>query len=115
MHHERRYLSDSKSTILFIGYQAPGSLGRRILDGADVVRIFGEDVAVRCRKEVIHGYSAHPDENVLFEFIRERSDRLKKVFTVHGEPKASLAMVQKIRDYLGIDATAPKYGDTIDL
>ncbi|KKT39662.1 hypothetical protein A2W54_01630 [Candidatus Giovannonibacteria bacterium RIFCSPHIGHO2_02_43_13] len=115
LHHERRYLSDSKSTILFIGYQAPGSLGRRILDGADVVRIFGEDVAVRCRKEVIHGYSAHPDENVLFEFIRERSDRLKKVFTVHGEPKASLAMVQKIRDYLGIDATAPKYGDTIDL
>src|SRR3989344_2867104 len=101
LHHERRYLSDSKSTILFIGYHAPGSLGRRILDGADVVRIFGEDVAVRCRKEVIHGYSAHPDENVLFEFIRERSDRLKKFFPGRGEPKASLAMVQKIRDYLG--------------
>ena len=115
LHHERRYLADPKSTILFIGYQAPGSLGRRILDGADIVRIFGEDVAVRCHKEVIHGYSAHPDEGVLFEFIRERSEKIKKVFAVHGEPKASLAMVQKIRDYLGIDAAAPKYGDSIEL
>ena len=115
LHHERRYLADPKSTILFIGYQAPGSLGRRILDGADIVRIFGEDVAVRCHKEVIHGYSAHPDEGVLFEFIRERSAKIKKVFAVHGEPKASLAMVQKIRDYLGIDAAAPKYGDSIEL
>ena len=115
LHHERRYLSDPKSTILFIGYQAPGSLGRRILDGADIVKIFGEEVAVRCHKEVIHGYSAHPDENVLFEFIRERSDKLKKVFTVHGEPKSSLAMVQKLRDYLGIDAEAPKYGESVIL
>lgn len=113
LHHERRYLQDPKSTILFIGYQAPGSLGRRIQDGADTVRLFGEDIPVRCHKEVIHGYSAHPDENVLFDFIRERSDRLKKVFAVHGEPRASLAMVQKLRDYLGIHAIAPKYGESV--
>lgn len=115
LHHERRYLSDPKNTILFIGYQAPGSLGRRIEDGADSVRIFGEDVQVRCHKEVIYGYSSHPDESSLFEFISGQADTLKKVFTIHGEPKASLAMVQKIRDYLGIDAEAPKYGESVIL
>src|SRR3990167_9233968 len=114
LHHERRYLSDPKSTILFIGYQAPGSLGRRIQDGADEVAIFGEKVPVRCHSEIIYGYSAHPDESALFEFIREKSDTLKKVFTIHGEPKSSLALVQKIRDYLGVDAVSPKYGDAID-
>ena len=115
LHHERRYLSDPKSTILFIGYQAPGSLGRRIEDGADEVTIFGEKVPVRCHSEIIYGYSAHPDESALFEFIREKSDTLKKVFTIHGEPKSSLALVQKIRDYLGVDAVSPKYGDAIDI
>ncbi|MDO8523267.1 MAG: MBL fold metallo-hydrolase [bacterium] len=115
LHHERRYLSDPKSTILFIGYQAPGSLGRRIADGAVSVKIFGEDVPIRCNKEVIYGYSSHPDEVSLFEFINSHVDSLKKVFTIHGEPKASLAMVQKIRDYLGIDAEAPKYGESVIL
>ncbi|MDP2668594.1 MAG: MBL fold metallo-hydrolase [bacterium] len=115
LHHERRYLSDPKNTILFIGYQAPGSLGRRIEDGADVVKIFGEDVPVRCGKEIIYGYSSHPDEAMLFEFVSSHADTLKKVYAIHGEPKASLELVQKVRDYLGIDAEAPKYGDSIEL
>ncbi len=113
LHHEQRYLSDPKNTILFIGYQAPGSLGRRIQDGADTVKIFGEDIPVRCHKEVIYGYSAHPDEEELFEFVREKSDTLKKVFAVHGEPKSLFAFVQKLRDYLGVEASAPKYGDSV--
>lgn len=115
LHHERRYLPDPKSTILFIGFQAPGSLGRRIQDGAEEVTILGEKVSVRCHKEVIHGYSAHPDEKALFGFVREKSDNLKKVYAVHGEPRASLAFVQKIRDYLGIEARAPKYGDSVTM
>ena len=115
LHHERRYLSDPKSTILFIGYQVAGSLGRRIQDGADNVIILGEKVPIRCHKEVIYGYSAHPDEAQLFEFIREKSDTLKKVYATHGEPKSSLALVQKIRDNLGIPAFAPKYGDSVEI
>ncbi len=115
LHHERRYLSDPKSTILFIGYQAPGSLGRRIEDGAEIVKIFGEDVAVRCHREVINGYSSHPDDENLFEFIGSHADTLKKVFAVHGEPKASLALIQKVRDYLGVQAFAPKFGESVDL
>ena len=113
LHHERRYLPDPKSTILFIGYQAAGSLGRRIQDGADNVTILGEEVQVLCHKEAIYGYSAHPDETQLFEFVREKSDTLKKIYTTHGEPKASLALVQKVRDNLGIPAFAPKYGESV--
>ena len=62
LHHEMRYLSDPKSAILFIGYQAQGSLGRQILEGAKSVRIFGEDVAVNCKVKSISGYSAHADQ-----------------------------------------------------
>ena len=113
LHHERRYLQDPKSTILFIGYQAPGSLGRRIEDGAESVTLFGEEIPIRCHKEIIYGYSAHPDEATLFEFVRDKSDTLKKVYAVHGEPKSSLALIQKIRDYLGIPAFAPKYGESV--
>ncbi len=115
LHHERRYLQDPKSTILFIGYQAPGSLGRRIQDGADEVALFGEKIPVRCRKETIYGYSAHPDYAALFEFVREKADTLKKIYTTHGEPKSSLALVQKIRDNLGIEAYAPKYGESVEI
>lgn len=115
LHHERRYLQDPQSTILFIGYQAPGSLGRRIQDGADEVTLFGEKVPVRCRKETIYGYSAHPDEGTLFEFVRGKSDTLKKVYTTHGEPKSSLALVQKLRDNLGIEAFSPKYGESVEI
>ncbi|MBI2021190.1 MBL fold metallo-hydrolase [Candidatus Giovannonibacteria bacterium] len=115
LHHERRYLQDPKSTLLFIGYQAPGSLGRIIQDGASSATIFGEEVLIRAHIENIHGYSAHPDENTLFEFIREKSDTLKKVFTIHGEPKSSLALVQKVRDYLGIEAYSPKYSESVTI
>lgn len=115
LHHERRYLQDPKSTILFIGYQAPGSLGRRIQDGADEITIFGEKVPIKCRKETIHGYSAHPDEATLFDFVREKSDTLQKVYVIHAEPKSALAFVQRVRDYLGIPALAPKYGESVEI
>ncbi|HEY4521618.1 MAG TPA: MBL fold metallo-hydrolase [Candidatus Paceibacterota bacterium] len=111
LHHERRYLPDKNNTLLLVSYQAPSSLGRRIEDGAKSVTLFGEEVPVRCHIETISGYSAHADRETIFEFVRAHSDTLKKVFLVHGEPKASLALVQYIRDYLGIDTIAPKYGD----
>ena len=115
LHHERRYLPDKNSTLLLVSYQAPGSLGRRIQDGAGSVGLFGEDVPVRCHIEMISGYSAHADQETLFEFARAHSDTLKKVFLTHGEPKASLTLVQRLRDYLGVNASAPKYGDLIEL
>lgn len=115
LHHERRYLPDERNTLLLVSYQAPGSLGRRIEDGAGSVKILGEEVPVRCHIESISGYSAHADQETLFEFVRAHSDTLKKVFLVHGEPKASLTLVQRLRDYLGVDTIAPKYGDSVEI
>ena len=115
LHHLRRYLSDDKSTLLFVSYQVPNSLGRRIQDGATSVKILGEEIYVRCHIEKISGYSAHADRDTLFEFVRAHSDTLKKVFLVHGEPKASLSLVQYLRDYLGVDTIAPKYGDGFEI
>jgi len=113
--HERHYLEDPKSTVLFIGYQAAGSLGRQIADGARKVTINGEDIKVRARVVRLQGFSAHKDSDGLFEFAAHSADTLKKIFVVMGEPKSSLFLVQRLRDYLGLDVRAPKVGDSVVL
>lgn len=115
LHHERRYLSDPKSTILFIGYQAAGTLGRRIFDGEKEVTIFREQIPVRSRVKAIGGYSAHADQGTLIAWITSIQKPIKKVFAVQGEEGPALALVQKIRDTLGVDADAPMLGDNINL
>lgn len=115
IHHERRYLPDPKSTILFIGYQAKGSLGRRIFDGADTVKIFREEISVRCRKKAIGGYSAHADQTQLLQWLREMRLHLKKVFVVQGEKDQSLPLAQKITDELAVGAEVPSLGDEVML
>lgn len=114
-HHEMHYLGDPKNTIVFIGYQAAGTLGRMIRDGAKEVEIFGAKIAVRAKIESIDGYSSHMDSNHLLDFVDNASDKVKKVFVVMGETKASLFLVQRLRDYLGVDATHPEEGETIAL
>ena len=115
LHHELRYLPDPKSTILFVGYQAQGTLGRQILDGAKTVRIFGEEVPVRCRTVNIPGYSAHADQPRLLRWVDAMRDTLKKVFVVQGEEKAAETLAAKIRDTLAIPAEVPKAGETVEL
>ena len=115
VHHERRYLSDPSSTLLMIGYQAAGSRGRQLQDGVKTIRIFRDKISVRARIETIQGYSAHPDRDMLLDFVKNSVDFLEKVFVVQGEPAAALFLVQRIRDYLGIDARAPSYGEQFEL
>jgi metallo-beta-lactamase family protein len=115
LHHERRYLPDPASTLLIIGYQSEGSLGRRIVDGAREVVIFGERVPVRCRVIVIGGYSAHADQAQLLEWLKPERDRLKRVFVVQGEGEASDALAVKIRDELAVDAVVPRAGQSFEL
>jgi len=115
LHHERRYLSDPKSTILFIGYQVNGSLGRQILDGAKSVKIFGEEIPVRCRVQAISGYSAHADQRGLLNWLRPMRLSLKKVFLVQGEEDQMLPLAQKIRDELAIEAVIPSMGEEVML
>lgn len=112
LHHEKNYLSDPKNTILFIGYQADGSLGRLILDGAKKVKIFGEEVAVRCRVENIAGYSAHADQPQLLRWLSYLRNSLKKLFVVQGETEQALALAQKAKDELAINAVIPILKET---
>ncbi|MCX6713169.1 MAG: MBL fold metallo-hydrolase [Candidatus Vogelbacteria bacterium] len=115
IHHELKYLPDPNSTVLLAGYQAVGSMGRLIQDGAKYVKILGEEVPVRARVLSVSGYSAHKDSDALFEFVRETADSLKKVFVVMGEPKSSLFLVQRLRDYLGLDAEAPELNQSVEI
>ncbi len=115
LHHERHYLGDKNSTLLLIGYQAVGSLGRVIQDGARTVKIMGEEIAVNAKVANIHGYSSHKDSDHLLEFVRDTADTVKKVFVLMGEPKASLFLVQRLRDYLGVDSLVPAEGQSIEI
>ena len=107
-HHEEMYLPDSKSTILLVGYQTLGSVGRHLLDGAKKVSIHGNEIPVKAKIESILGYSSHKDSDHLVEFASTAQDTVKKIFVVMGEPKASLFLAQKIRDNLGIDTLYPE-------
>lgn len=115
MHHERNYLPDPQSTLLLVGYQAIGTMGRALQEGAKSVRIFDEDVPVRAKVITIQGYSAHKDTNALLEFVTEMQSSLKNVFVVHAEMGAGLFFAQRVRDYLGVDARVPKFGDVIEI
>lgn len=111
VHHEKNYLPDPNSTLLLVGYQEAGSLGRILQDGVKTVKIMGEQITVRARVESISGYSAHKDSDHLLEFVRGTADVVKQVFVCMGEPKSSLFLVQRIRDYLGVRAEAPIDGE----
>lgn len=111
LHHEKRYLSDPKSALLLMGYQSAGSLGRRLEEGAKGVTILGENVTVRAKVVAITGYSAHRDRDGLFDFVHQTADTLRRVFVVMGEPQASFFLAQRLRDYLGLDAVAPRAGE----
>jgi metallo-beta-lactamase family protein len=115
VHHEKTYLPDSSSTLLLTGYQSLGTMGRMIEDGAKSVRINGEQVTVRAHVAKISGYSGHKDSDHLLDFVGDMQDQVKKIFVVMGEPKSALFLVQKLRDTLGIDASAPNLGDSVDL
>jgi metallo-beta-lactamase family protein len=115
--HEEFMLPDPKTTLLIVGYQAAGTIGRKLVEGASDIELYGKKVPVRAKVEQIYGYSAHMDAEQLVEFVNKIQDSVKKVFVVMGEPAASSTLVQRLRDYLGVNATAPEEGEsaTIEL
>lgn len=115
LHHEKNYLGDPNNTLLFVGYQAPGTLGRKIFEGARQVRIYGDTVTVRARIEVITGYSGHKDMDHLQEFVHVLSANLKRVYVVLGEGGSSRHMAQELRGTYGIDAVVPEHHEKVVL
>ncbi len=114
-HHLKHHLWKENSTILFVGYQAPGTLGRSIVDGAEKVKIFGEEIAVKARIEYIEGFSGHADQEWLLNFIYSFTNPPKHVFLVHGEEDAQLELKNKIEKNTECDVTIPYFGECFEL
>ena len=114
VHHEKRYLPDPKSTLLIIGYQTSGTLGRRLLDGANEVKIMGDEVIVRAQIKAIGGYSAHADQAMLLDWVKHFTS-VKRVFVVQGESGPASALAQKIKDHVGFSAEVPEAGEAYEL
>lgn len=115
MGHEKRYLEDKNTTLLLVGYQAVGTLGRLLDDGAKRVKIDDTYVKVKAKIGHIHGYSGHADRDQLVDFVAEGGDNAKQIFVTMGEEQSSLFLVQRLRDYLGVNAVAPALGETVEL
>ncbi len=115
LHHVKNNIDDPRNTILFVGYQADGTLGRRIQDGAKRIKILGEERAVRAQVAEAQGFSAHADRNELLDWVRPIAKDLKGVFVVHGEAEAAVALAVGLRE-LGVkNALAPTRGQRVEL
>ncbi|MBQ5389925.1 MAG: MBL fold metallo-hydrolase, partial [Clostridia bacterium] len=102
-----------ESTILFVGYQSEGTIGRKLLDGAPTVKLFGEEIEVRAEIANLDGISGHADKNMLLGWLKDLSPT--KVFVNHGEDTVCDAFAKSIGEELGFTAVAPYSGDKFDL
>ena len=114
-HHLKHNLWNPKSTILFVGYQAPGTLGYNIVNGDKKVKIFGEEIAVNARIEYIEGYSGHADQEGLMNFIYSFIQKPKHIFLVHGEEESQNVLKSKIEEETNLPVTITNFGETFDL
>ena len=113
VYHEARYLPDPKNTLLLVGYQAAGTMGRKLQDGVKMVRIHGEEVRVHAKIVEISGFSAHKDSDHLQEFAAEMKDSLEKVFVVLGEPQSFLA--QRLVDFYHLPVKVPELREVVEI
>ncbi len=115
LHHLFNRLPNKNDTLLIVGFQAEGTRGRHLVEGAKSVRIFGEQVAVNCRIENIDGLSAHADQRELFNWLNAFEQSPKLTFVIHGEETSAKVMRNKIERDLGWNAIVPKYLDNVEL
>jgi metallo-beta-lactamase family protein len=114
-HHLAHDIGRPATTVLFVGYQASGTLGRRILSGEPEVRIFGEQHQVRARVTAIHGFSAHAGRSDLKRWLSSFAEPPRRVFVTHGEPDAAEPLAELIREDLGYRARRPDYLESVNL
>lgn len=116
LHHAMRLVPDPETTIVFVGYQAAGTTGRRILDGESEVKIMGQWVPVRCRIAKIGGFSAHADWGEVLRWLEGMESGVPRTtFLTHGEPEAAAAMAGHIKEKFGWNVHVPQYGEKIEL
>ena len=114
-HHLSTNISRPESTILFVGYQARGTLGREIVDGAEEVRVLGQKKAVRARLVQIDGFSSHADRNELLRWLSGLEQAPRHVFVTHGEETAAKSFARFIAEKKGYETSVPEYGDEAEL
>jgi metallo-beta-lactamase family protein len=117
LHHLKNNIGDARNTVLFVGFQAPNTLGRKIVDGLKKVPIFGEPYTVRAEIRSIDGYSAHADRNELLGYWQKviQASQMKRVFCVHGDPEACEALAEGIRGLGVADVRVPERGQEVEL
>jgi metallo-beta-lactamase family protein len=115
LHHARRLLPDDRTTVVFVGYQAAGTTGRRVLDGEREVKIMGQFVQVRARIERIGGFSAHADWSEVLRWLKGMPAAPRRTFLTHGEPEAAEAMGVHINETYGWEVEVPTYGEKFEL
>ncbi len=114
LHHLRNSIHDTKNCVMFVGYQAEGTLGRRIVERHKEVNIFGEPYPLRAEVVTLNTMSGHADETDLFNYaksVRDTSPNLKKVFLIHGEEVGLLALAGRLRNELKLDVTVPELNE----
>ena len=114
-HHLKHNLWRGDSTVLFVGYQTPGTIGRKLIDGADEVRLFGETISVHAQIETLAGISGHADRDMIIGWLSNMGKSPKQVFVNHGDDTVCDSFAEYITKTLGYPALAPFSGDTYDL
>jgi metallo-beta-lactamase family protein len=113
--HLQHFLPRESTHVVFVGYQAPGTLGRRLVDRAPVVRIRGHEVPVRARIHTLGGFSAHAGRSELLAWVKGTGRGPRRVFACHGEPRALEAFAATLRSELGCEVTVPRLYEGFDL
>lgn len=115
LHHAMRLVPNPEATVVFVGFQAAGTTGRRIQDGEPEVKIMGQWIPVRCRVAKIGGFSAHADWAEVLKWLEGMNGIPRRTFLTHGEPEAATAMAGHIKERFGWNVHVPQYGEKIEL
>ena len=115
VHHLKTFASDARNAILFAGYQAGGTRGAALVQGAKELKIHGEYVPIRARVECLDMLSAHADYEEVLAWLREFDDAPRRTFITHGEPAASDALRRRIKEKLRWNCQVPGYRDEVEL
>ena len=114
-HHLRRNIERAESTIVFVGYQSHGTLGRQILDRKEQVRIHGRTYRVRAQVNQIYGFSGHADRSGLIRWLSHLGSPPRQVFLTHGDEEAAQSLAKHIREEMNWNVSVPEYQDAVDL
>lgn len=115
LHHLIKRLPDERAIVLFVGYQAEGTRGRLLTDGATEIKIFGEFIPVRAKVLLVDAFSAHADCVEIMEWLKKIKNTPKEIFIVHGEPHASQALAETIKKELGWNSHIPIYKEEMKI